>query len=69
MEEAGFEDMGDYVLKMHNTVSQYIATRPIIDLCEETVWRSGTWVDRRWWEQEGLYIVGARKAEAAEEER
>ena len=27
---------------------QYIATRPIMYLCEETVWRSGVWVSMRW---------------------
>ena len=48
MEETGFEDMGAYVLKRQNVVSQYIATRPIMYLCEETVWRSGVWVSMRW---------------------
>ena len=37
MEEAGFEEVGAYVLKRQNTVAQYIATRPILDLCKETV--------------------------------
>ena len=47
MGEVGFEEMGEYVLKRQNTVVQYIATRPILDLCEETVWRPGAWVSRR----------------------
>ena len=51
MEEAGFEEMGEYVLHRHNTVEQYITTRPILDLCEETVQRSGEGVARRWWDQ------------------
>ena len=38
-------------MKRKNTVAQYIATRPIMDLCEETVRRSGTWVARIWWEK------------------
>ena len=33
MEEAGFNYMGAYVLKMQNMVMQYITMRPIIDLC------------------------------------
>ena len=41
MEEAGFEDMGDYVLKRQNSVSQNITTRPILDFWKETVRRSG----------------------------
>ena len=28
----------------------------------------GMWVTKRWWEQEGLYMVGARDAETAVEE-
>ena len=51
MEEAGFDEMVAYALKRNNTVAQYIATRPILDLCEETVRRPGVWVARRWWEQ------------------
>ena len=36
MEEAGYEEMGAYVLNRHNMVAHYIATRPILDLCNET---------------------------------
>ena len=42
--------MGSYVPKRQNTVTQYIATRPILYLFEKTVRRPGEWVDRRWWE-------------------
>ena len=48
MQEAGFEDMGEYVLKRHNTVAQKIATRTNLGLCEETVWMSGEWVAKKW---------------------
>ena len=41
MEEAGFEDMGDYVLKRQNTVAQNITTRPILDLWKEMLRISG----------------------------
>ena len=34
MEGAGFDDMGVYVLNLHNMVMQYIANRPILDLCK-----------------------------------
>ena len=37
MQEAGFKEMGEYVMKRNNTVAQYIATQPILDLCEEAV--------------------------------
>ena len=51
MEEAGFEDMVDYVLKIHNIAAQYIATRPILYICKNAVQRPWEWVDRRWWKQ------------------
>ena len=57
MQEAGFEDMVEYVLKRKNKVSQYIATRPILDLCEETVRMPVTWVEKSWREQEGLDLT------------
>ena len=59
--------MGAYVLNRHNTVSQYIATRTILDLCKETVGRSGEWVARILWEQEVLDLAGARLAAADRE--
>ena len=54
MEESGFEEIGLYIKIRHNRVAQYIMTRPIMDLCEISVWRPGAWVSWRWWEQEGV---------------
>ena len=49
-------------------VAQFIATRPILDLCEKTERRPGARVPMRWWEQIGIDWKGAReKAEATEE--
>ena len=62
MEEAGFEYMGAFVMKRNNTVAQYIAARLIMDLCDYMVSRPGAWVAKRWWEQEGLDLAGARSA-------
>ena len=42
MEEAGFEEMGAYILKRQNTTAQYIVTQPILDLCKKTVQMPGT---------------------------
>ena len=39
------------ILRRQNTVAQFIATRPILGLCEVTERRPGTGVPRRWWEQ------------------
>ena len=68
MQEAWLEEAKEYVLRRHNMVAHYIATRPIIDFCEEAVWRPGTWVGKIWWEQEGLDLEGEWEAEEADEE-
>ena len=54
MEEADFEEIGVYIKNMKNTVTQYLATQPTLDLCERYVRRSGVWFYRRWWYQEGI---------------
>ena len=69
MEEAGFEEIGDYILKRQNTVTQYIATRLILDLCKKTVRRTGAWVDQRCWEQEGIDLAGVRARAVAAADR
>ena len=65
MVESGFEGIEVYIMRRQNTVAQYIATRPILDLCERSDWRLGERLYRRWWEQEGLYLEGAKKRAAA----
>ena len=35
-EEVGIEPMKNYIPQSHNLTVQYIATRPIMHLCEET---------------------------------
>ena len=44
MVEVGFEGIGTYVTGRQNTVAQYIATQPILDLCDRSAWRLGAWV-------------------------
>ena len=63
--EAVFKGIGKYITRRQNTVGQYIATRPILDLCERSVWRPGARVSRRWWEQAGLYFKRAKEMAAA----
>ena len=52
--------MDTYVLKRYNSAAQYIAMRPILDLCNKTVRIPVTCVEKRWWEQEVMDLVGAR---------
>ena len=65
MREAGFEGIQKAVTRRHNTVAQYIATRPILDLCERATQRVGARVSWRWWDQEGIDLKAA-KEQAAE---
>ena len=51
MTEVGLQDVETYVYRHHNTVTQFIATRPIMDLCMVAERRLGPMVSERWMEQ------------------
>ena len=59
--EAGFEGIGTYITRRHNTSAQYISTWKILDLCERSSQRPAARVSRRWWDQDGLYLEGSKK--------
>ena len=42
------------ILNRQNTVAQYIATRPLLDLWEGARAREGAKVPLRWWDQAGI---------------
>ena len=65
IQKAGFEYVKAYVLSRHNKFTQYILTQPIMHLCKEAMKRPGTGVTRRWWFQEGIYLVETRSADVA----
>ena len=44
MEEAGLGEIGVYIQNRQNRVAQNIATRPILDLYEKYVCRTGAWI-------------------------
>ena len=48
-EEAGLQEIETYIACRQNTVAQYIATRPIMDLCLVVERRPGVQVLRQWW--------------------
>ena len=54
MPDAGLTDIRTSILKRQNTVAQYIATRPLLDLCEGARAREGAKVPLRWWDQAGI---------------
>ena len=71
LKEAGVARARTSVLRRQNTVAQFIATRPILGLCEVAERRQRTRVPQRWWEQSGIDWKlarenGERAAETAE---
>ena len=49
MKEAGIVWIWTSILRRQNTVAQFIATRPILDLCKKATRRPGARVARMWW--------------------
>ena len=47
-------DIQTLILNRQNTVAQYIAMRPLLDLCEGARAREGAKVPLRWWYQAGI---------------
>ena len=58
MAEAGLQEVDTYVYFSQNTFTQLIATRPIMDLCLAVEMRLGSWVAKRWQEQDGFELEG-----------
>ena len=67
----GLDDIGVYIARHQNTVAQYIATRPIMDLYLVENRNPGMRLSRRWWEQPAMdirvIIVGHVAAEGGVE--
>ena len=53
------------ILQRQNKVAQFIATRPILGLCEVAERWPGTRVPMRWWEQTGIDWKASRENAAA----
>ena len=68
MREAGLTDIQKSIQNRQNTVTQYIATRTLLDLCEGAIAREGAKVPLRWWDQAGIDWETA-KAKVAEQDR
>ena len=54
MKEARLTDIRTSIMRRQNTVAQYIATRPLLDLCKGERAREGAKVPLRWWDQAGI---------------
>ena len=51
MQDAGLTEIRKSIANRQNTVAQYIATRPLLDLCEGARAREGARMPMRWWNQ------------------
>ena len=63
MSEAGFQEVETYVSRCQNTVVQFIATRPIMNLCLAVERGAGSRVAKWWWEKDMLYLEGMQTAD------
>ena len=54
MKETGLTNIRTSIMRRQNTVAQYIATRLLLDLCEEARSREGAKVPLSWWDQAGI---------------
>ena len=61
MGEAGFKGIRKSFTRTQNTVVQYIATQPILDLCERSTRRPGARVSWWWWDQAAINLEGSNK--------
>ena len=61
MVEADLQEVKTYISLHHNTVPQYIATRPIMYLCLEAKRFPGTGVSKWLWGHAGLDLEVMRK--------
>ena len=52
--EVGLQEVETFITRLQNTVSQYIVTRPIMELCLVAEQHMGTRVLNWWWYQECL---------------
>ena len=50
LETVGMDEIGLYITRRQNTIAQYIATRPIMDLCLTLERNPVLKLPGRWWE-------------------
>ena len=67
MKEAGLTDVRTSINRRQNTVAQYIATQPLLDLCEGAKQRERARVTLGWRDQSGIYWEKAKAMETETE--
>ena len=63
----GLDEIGVYFARLQNTVAQFIAIHPIMDLCLAIERNTGMRLSRRWWEHPALDIMGVGLGQVAAE--
>ena len=61
----GLDEIRVYTARCQNMVAQYIAIRPIVDLCLAAERKPGMRLSRKWWEQPVMDILGIRVGHAS----
>ena len=56
MAEMGIQEVETYVSRNQKIVTQFIVTRPIMDLCLVEEQRPGPRISMQWWEQDGVDV-------------
>ena len=64
----GLEEIEVYIARRQNTAAQYIANRPIMELCLAPERKPWLHLSRRWWDHPALDILVIRAGHAAAEE-
>ena len=64
-EEEVFQIMEEYIRRRQNMVTEYIAARSLLDLCEGSERATWAQMGMRWWKQAGINLAGAREGAAA----
>jgi hypothetical protein len=64
LEEVGLHSMEHYIRVCRDTIAQYIATRPILELCRGAERRRGSSSRHFWWEQP-ISLVEARLSDSS----
>ena len=69
LEMVGLEEIGAYISRRHNTVTQYIATHTIMELCLAAERKLRMCLSRKWWEHPELDIMDIRVGKVSTEGR
>ena len=59
----GLQEVDTYSYFCQNTFTQFIVTRPIMELCTTEERSNVSWLTKRWWEHRVLELEGMRTAD------